>query len=436
MKFDIFQLHQKEDERGSMSYIIVKGNNLGKIVIDIIWKIVKKRKINKKILLQEISSKIGLSYFTIERQIMKLKNYKYWISLAFLKELINEYNLYFPYKSINSIKDLLINSFEKIKISNGKSLELNVVKKLSDDLCILTGAHAADGCLSKKKINSNYYYHVLIVDREYKAIRWYRDCLYNLFGLKTQIYKLKGCWMVHICNKIIFRYLNLFFDFPIGKKSSIVNEPKIIKNSFFIYRKAFAKGVMTFDGSVTTFGAIMLGIKSKPLINSIHDIFKKDKIEITYSYDEKYNVWHLKTSTRLNKNQLNRWLDYFIDNTEKYKRIYELINGFQINPKSVNEAIKAFNNKFPKDNKSKISIIDILKIMIYNKRLFIWEITNKLIKEKDLDSLSYTPIKMYLHVLEKQANIIKSENKLVKFERSASNSKLYSLNPFSNWKIP
>lgn len=74
IKFDLFELHQKEDEYGSMSYIIVKGKNLGEIVIDLIWKIVEKRKINKKILLQEISEKIGLSYFTIERQIVKLKN--------------------------------------------------------------------------------------------------------------------------------------------------------------------------------------------------------------------------------------------------------------------------------------------------------------------------------------------------------------------------
>lgn len=434
--FDLFQLHQKEDKYRSMSYIIVKGKKLGEIVINLLWNIIKKQGLNKKILLRRISNKIGLSYFTLERQVVKLKNYEYWVSLAFLIELIKEYNLCFSNKSVKDIKALLINSFEKIKISNGKSLELNCVKRLSPELCTLAGAHAADGCLYKKKIRPYYHYHVLIVDRDYKTIEWYQNCLYNVFGLKTKIYKLKGCWIIHISNKIIFRYLNLFFGFPIGKKSSIVNEPKIIKRSSFARRKAFVKGVMTFDGSVTTFGAITLGIKSEPLINSIQDIFEKDGIEIRKSSNKNNDIWYLNTSSRLDKRQLNKWLNYFIEGTEKHKKVYELINGFQIKPKTLKEATRALNLHFPRANKSKINISDVLDIMISNKKLFVWEIADKLIQEKKLDSLSYTPIKMYLYVLEKQAKIIKSEDKMVRFNRSAAKSKLYSLNSFSKWRIP
>lgn len=242
--------------------------------------------------------------------------------------------------------------------------------------------------------------------------------------------------MISICNKIIFRYLNLFLGFPIGKKATIVDEPKIIKYSVFKYRRAFAKGVMTFDGSVTTFGSITLGLKSKFLVNSLHNIFKSDKIQITYSFNNKSKMWFLRTSARLSKHQLNKWLNYFIEPTEKYKKVYQLASGFQIKPKNLNEAISVFDNKFPKDNKSKINIADVLKVIIYNKKLFIWEIKDKLIKEKNLVSLSYTPIKMYLHVLEKQANIISSEIKMIKFSRSTSNSKLYFLNDLSKWRIP
>jgi len=434
--FDLFQLHQKEDERGSMSYIIVKGPTLGKIIINMVWKIVRKRAINKKILLREISNKIGLSYFTIDKQVGKLRNYQYWISIAFLRELLKEYKINFPEENINYIKNSLINSCEKIKIGNGKSLELNAIKELSTELCILAGAHAADGCLHKAKVRSDYVYTILIVDKEHAAVNWYKNCLYNLFGLKARIHKLKGCWMIRISNKIIFRYLTLFFGFPIGKKSSIVKEPEIIKNANFPYRKAFAVGVMTFDGSVTTFGSITLGLKSKFLIDSISDILKKDKIKVKHSCDKERGMFSLKTSTRLGKEQLDKWQNYFIKGTEKYEKIDAQMNGFKIQPKNIDEALRGFNRKFPKENKSKIKIADVLSVMYYNNSLFIWEITNKLIEKRRLNSLSYTPVKMYLHVLEKQANVISQEVKLVKFNRGAAMSKLYSLNPISDWRVP
>jgi len=88
--------------------------------------------------------------------------------------------------------------------------------------------------------------------------------------------------------QVISRYLTRIFDFPIGEKTDIVKEPKILsgednrllaplsKEMSDKLRLEFAKEVLNFDGHSTMTGGIVsvgLGCNSPYLRKSVNEIF-------------------------------------------------------------------------------------------------------------------------------------------------------------------
>ena len=239
-----------------------------------------------------------------------------WVALSFLIELVEIWKKLLS-KSVseaNEIKNKINLSIEYLKVGQMNSKPVMVIKELDIDFCKFLGAFATDGCLDRK-------WRINISDEDPKEIKKVCESFTNLFKLSPLMRKAKkgNWWEFEIYNKVIGRYLNVFFGFPIGKKSRTVNEPLMIRNSTFEFRKAFVAGVLNFDGSVTINGNITLESYSPLLINSVKEVLLLDKIET-----------HKSPNGRVLQilNPSLKCLEYFEEESNKRKRL-EIILGIR-----------------------------------------------------------------------------------------------------------
>lgn len=176
-----------------------------------------------------------------------------------------------------------------------------------------------------------------------------------------------------------------FFEVSPGTKTYTTHEPQIIKESNLKIRKSFAKGVLMFDGCVSKNRGVLLSVKSRPLHQSIKDIWKKDKINFgkTISKRKEYILFTTQ------KNEKIKLLSYFEKNTQKWK----LLNWLSGN----------------------LSETPIIKSG-FRVSIFAMEKKIKEIKKCDIDFLakyfkcSNHTIKTYIEILERQNKIKISNN--------------------------
>jgi len=193
---------------------------------------------------------------------------------------------------------------------------------------------------------------ITIVDEYKESLEYLVQWIENCFGIKPTIKKLnnQNAWYIKISNKIIGRYFNLFLGFSFGKKYETVKEPKIIKNSPFNLRNAFAQGVITFDGSVSTDGRLIISLKSRYLIRSLSEILQQ-KIN-SKLFEQTFKNGTFTIRTRKSVTEYPKLLEFLIEGTEKYRMFYQFIYGCQ--QKAKTSDIINFLKKFPRHSEIKM----------------------------------------------------------------------------------
>ncbi|MAG47258.1 hypothetical protein CL617_01515 [archaeon] len=392
MKFDLFKLNSKEDK--PKGWIWVKFNS--ELLRKEYKKLLKKRQQN--LIGKEISNNLNAGFSTVVKHLIKLKNSRHnlILPLPIIIEMIKLTNPNLKNKIIKNFK-LFISKFDR------SNQGITAVKKLDEKLASIIGAHMADGYLQK----NNNEYRLKICDGREDIIRRYSEHIKYIFSKKAIVgYQVRfnnKYWICWFNSKIIGRYFEKIFDIPTGKKFDIAKEPELVKKSNFKIRKAFAKGVMDFDGGVKASGMVALTSMSKQLIDNIYEILSLDGISVNKKYNKKKKSWQIESRSGRKKEYLRKWLDYFEKGTWKYNRL-----KFFLDNKSY--SIEQLEYLFPKHHRSKIQIRDVYRNIYNTKKSKIKDIVMGL--RKDNLKVADTTIYKYLHLLEKSGLIRKEGVKI------------------------
>ncbi|PIV44945.1 MAG: hypothetical protein COS25_02470 [Candidatus Nealsonbacteria bacterium CG02_land_8_20_14_3_00_37_10] len=372
-KFNLLLLHQPEDIH-PRTWICLKKPELKTILEDLERDILKNQGWCREKLSREIANQLNCSYGTI-KWILQRKREFYPIPI--LLELLK----------FNKNKEEILKEIKKnikyLKVNSASAKPVRAVYKLNENLAKILGAFMADGSLSiqiaiaasqlkdlekmKSKLtklrirystgyapsrNQHYiniqanknnfkplnkamhssrfltqtHYSIELTD-EYKDnveafIRWIKE----EFNINPNSFKKRrNAWRLTFSNKILARYLMSFFEVKPGPKAYSAFEPRIIKKSNLKTRKAFAKGVLMFDGCVTVGKKIEFGTVSRNLFTSINQIWEKDNIKFgksiskrrgSYNPRKSYTLFTLSTTSGNKKKKL---LKYFEPDTQKWK---------------------------------------------------------------------------------------------------------------------
>jgi len=387
-RFDLFKLHSKKDRPNGWIWVQFDP----KILKDNYLKLLKRERqsdIAKKI---NRNLKCGLS--TIQKHLIKLKN----------SEKLTELPLPIIIETVKIIdiglKNKILTSFRYFKCKNYNAQKTAIVKNINSKLSKILGAHMADGYLGKE----NDTYRIKVCDGKEDNIEKFSEWIEKTFHIKTkkEYSKKDNMWICWFNNKIIGRYFEKIFDIKPGKKSDIAKEPEIIKNSSLKIRKAFAKGVLMFDGGVKSNGMIALTSMSKQLIENVEKILKLDEIKVTKNYNPKKKSWLIESRSGRDKEYLKKWLYYFEEGTWKHERL-----KFFIEEKKYN--LNELNYLFPKYHRSKIQLNDVYLSVKKIKKGKIKDIMVGLNKFKISPVTAYK----YLFLLEKSGLIYKEREKHV-----------------------
>lgn len=293
---DIIALDHPSDSEKSLIRAF-GGKKLNKIFDELCRKLSKKLKLSHKRIAQEIFQVNPASLRNWRGQNTKYPN-GHPIPLRALSKILESLGLKNSKKHI-----LLVSCIKKLRSGRtGSSKECKAVTRLTLDLARLCGAHAADGCLCAKHGRGVLTARWDLADQEKTNVMAVRKWIRKLFGIEVKLEKKTNGYYVKSTKQILVRYLTRIFDFPIGKKSYEVSEPKIFREGDCRiltkipenYRKQlrlnFAKEVINFDGHSTRSGGIVsigLGCKSKHLRRSVVEIFQL--FGIKFRNYEKYN---------------------------------------------------------------------------------------------------------------------------------------------------
>ena len=230
-EFDLFKLYVIDEDIGPRSYIKVYGKNLFSQINVIINDVLNK---NDKItyLSKRIARSLNCHTDTILKALIG-KSSGNWISLPIILELLNEWKIKCNKNDydVEEIKQLLQIHFEKLSCGSKKEHEVKAVRNLDETLAKIAGAHMADGHLLKEKTLGGCSYKIMIVDEYRSNLYAFSKWIKEVFGINVKIEKSNSnAWEINIRNKIMGRYLEIFFGFPAGVKT-YYNLPNIIENS-------------------------------------------------------------------------------------------------------------------------------------------------------------------------------------------------------------
>ena len=328
-----------------------------------------------------------------------------WIPLVVISGLLEIYKKEFNIQedNFNEIKNKLINSTDFLRVLQDNSKSIKAVKEIDGILAKIIGAFAADG---------NFYPPDMIRwEDEYEEqlevlSNWFKISFG--FGLRIKPSKReRNSFTTRFRNKIIGRYLEIFFGFhPIDKRYT-VNEPELIKQQSLEIRKYFASGALMFDGSVNCDGTVGFSSVSKKFRDSISEILLKDGIKISVTKKPSSNKWSFVSSRELNLHQLRKLSFYFEKNILK-RKILDFYSG-DLKISSTDD----FRVLFPKI-RNKIRPADLFSIITMMDKFDVYQIIK-------ITNLSRKLLLTYLRILEK-ANLVTSN--IYKRKR------IYSLN---NW---
>ncbi len=323
MTFDLFKLHDFHIDKGPNSWICAAGKGLYSKINNLLMDLEKTY--SKKKISDIISRKLCCNNSIIEKRFYNMKN---WFPLPIIIELLNAWKLELNKSDSDYLakKEEINNIFEFLKVNCSLSKKVKAVKIISRDLAKICGAHAADGWMNfRYRPNLGYSFQYALREGYFRAVLRFQIWLKKVFELNTKIThgRCGDCYSIEFDNKVIIRFLHVFLDFPYGEKSNIVDMPEIIKKANISIKKAFALGVMTFDGCVGK-SRIELMIKSKALRDSIWEVIQTDNLRGTSTnYPDKYNRWRFYSSYTFHK--VSTWLDYFEISSEKHIKLLNQI---------------------------------------------------------------------------------------------------------------
>lgn len=386
--FDLFELHDPKQDKKSKSWIKLGGKKLIARVRNILLKEIQNGKSLREIS-YIISEKEKIDFFAVYRAlyaIMKNKweRRKYYIAIPVLLGFIKAFGL-------EREKWIFIDLSENIVSSASRSRPIRAVKKLTNELAILAGVHAADGTMLRQ--NGGKQYKIAISDEYENSVVAVKNLVEKIFEIKIKVKKSDwdNSYIIIIINKAICRYFNKFFKFKYGYKTTTVRIPKIIKNSNFGFQRGFVRGFVTFDGCVDLGGYFRLNIRNKGIINEIRGIMRKDGIYMkVFDESTREGINNIRHLTLDNK----KFLYYFLKGTEKYERAKFFIKG---NPKA--NVFKLFPERF-------INKVSLKDIFVEAKRLRIFDLA----KIRDNIGVSERTLRNYLRILIISGYIIEIKN--------------------------
>lgn len=385
MVFDLFELHSERDSPKGWIWVYFDCSLLRKHYLTLL------KSKPQNIIAKEISKALDCGFSTVGKHLINLKNSceKNWLPLPVIIELAKLIDAGLKYKLINSFEYFICKS------NHGKQTT-KAMKEINEDLSKIIGAHMADGYLQRYSNKNNY--QIKISDGRKDLIVRCAEWINKTFSIHPTIIfnKKDNTWNCYFSHKVIARYFDKIFDIKPGKKAYTAKEPEIIKNSDFKIRKAFAKGVLMFDGGVKATGMVSLTSMSKQLIEDIEEILKLDGIEVNKGYNPKKKSWLLESKSGRNKEYLKRLLDYFEVETWKYKRLQFFIEEKRYN-------IEELEYLFPYHHRSKVMLRDVYESIKKIKKGKIQDIMFGLSKFK----ISPITIYKYLYLLEKSSLIYK-----------------------------
>lgn len=423
MRLDLFKLHDSVVDDNSAKWICAKGPKLKEEISRLIQLLEKEKGINRNQLAQHLSKKYKTNIMNAWRFVYF---YREWLPLIFIEELLTLSGR----QDTNSIQDKIY----FLKVSQPPLKIVTAVKTLTQTLCKIAGAHAADGTTQ-----GNYF----CISDEYKTTldafsRWISE----EFGLKyTPKKRGQNEWAIAFHNKIFARYLTKILEFPAGNKTAIVGEPRIIKNSKDINaRMCFALGALTFEAGV--------GVKHQPEFCVLSKQFRDDLCEILKELDIKFvcmqkrsrKYWRFWSGT-INDSQAHGWLQVFEPKTEKWHKIYEYCNGYSGKVNSLEEAINKINQVYSRKGGSKITTSKVLLALKVLGNAHRYKLIDYLCKTHCINNYGGKwghSLKPHLDVL-KAMNIIKIKKQKFGPKKSFGSivREVYSYNPnTSEWLMP
>lgn len=256
--FNILELHDKDYDKVSRSWIRARGKNLLKIV----RKLLPKNYIYflKGKLLKETGVSIS------EQAISEWINGRYGIPIIVLKLICKNQSQ--KLSLIKEIDTLNVNSIHKVILP----------KKSSEDLFYFYGALIGDGCLPNSTSSQGERQWRIIFHMV--PINYVKDVLcnlsINLFNVKstTTIDNTAGkqqSIFMNINSKIVYRFFERVIEAPIGKKASFVKIPMFVNLSENLVSNIISGIFDTESGiHVFTFG---MSTNSKVLRDQILNFF-------------------------------------------------------------------------------------------------------------------------------------------------------------------
>lgn len=171
--------------------------------------------------------------------------------------------------------------------------------------------------LAQMRVTVQTHYTLDLVEEFKDSVEAFNRWMHTVFGVSpTMFMRHKNAWRTIFSNKIIARYLMQYFDVVPGSKTFTANVPPVIHAAALSIRKAFARGVLMFDGSVNTVPAITFSTKSKHLWHAVKDIMERDGILTTNHAKNTRNEWTFATRAGIPQGKL---ASYFEVGTQKYK---------------------------------------------------------------------------------------------------------------------
>jgi hypothetical protein len=186
------------------------------------------------------------------------------------------------------------------------------------------------GSIFKTGASVQTHYTIDLVEEFEDSVIAFNTWMEEVFGVQPTLFmRHRNAWRTVFSNKILARYLMRYFNVLPGPKTFTANEPLLIKASSLPIRKAFARGVLMFDGSVSIVPAITFSSKSEGLWRSLRNILKQDGISTTIHKENSRGEWIFATLARTPLCKLEL---YFEPNTQKHKLLVWMFGDLSQNP--------------------------------------------------------------------------------------------------------